>query len=326
MAAFFGAMPRGALTLLALVCASWIAGSAARAEAVLRIGDQKGNARAVMEAAGVLADTPYQIEWSEFQAAAPLLEAANAGAIDAGTVGDAPFTFAIAAGVPIKAIAVTRSKQEGLALVVRGDSPAHSFKDLINKRIGTGRGSIGHQLVLTQLEANGLKPSDIDLVFLLPSEATAALMSGAIDAWSTWDPYTAQLEVIHGARRVADGVDLTPGLGFFFASDDALADQAKRAALNDFVGRLARARKWGLENLDSYAETWSKIVGLPREVAVKMYKRGELRATPIDASVIADEQKTIDLYLRFGLIAKPIDASAFVDPIFTPAIVAGVKQ
>jgi sulfonate transport system substrate-binding protein len=65
---------------------------------------------------------------------------------------------------------------------------------------------------------------------------------------------------------------------------------------------------------------------LPQEIAVKMYKRGELRATPIDASVVADEQKTIDLYLRFGLIPKRIDASGVVDPIFTAAIVAGANK
>jgi sulfonate transport system substrate-binding protein len=317
---------RRALLWFALLGASCAIAGVALAETVLRVGDQKGNARAVMEAAGVLAGAPYAIEWSEFQAAAPLLEAANAGAIDAGTVGDAPFTFAVAAGVPIKAIAATRSKQEGLAIVVRGDSPAHDLKDLIGKRIGTGRGSIGHQLVLTQLEANGLKPSDVELAFLLPSEAASALMSGSIDAWSTWDPYTAQLEVLHGCRRVADGVGLTPGLSFFFARDDALADKEKRTALEDFVGRLARARKWGLEHLESYAGTWSKIVGLPQDVAFKTYQRGELRAAPIDASVIADEQKSIDLYLRFGLISKPIDASTIVDPIFTPAIVAGAGQ
>jgi sulfonate transport system substrate-binding protein len=321
----FVAPPRRLLMLLTLLCAAWLADNATRAETTLRIGDQKGNARAVMEAAGVLADAPYKIEWSEFPAAAPLLEAANAGAIDAGSVGDAPFTFAVAAGVPIKAVAVTRSKQEGLAVVVLGNSPAHSFKDLVGKRVGTGRGSIGHQLVLAQLEANGLKPSDINLVFLLPSDANAALISGAIDAWATWDPYTAQLEVSRGVRRVADGVDVTPGLNFFFARDDALSDETKRAALNDFVGRLARARTWGLANVEPYAAIWGRIVGLPSEVGVKMYRRGEWRATAIDASVVVDEQKTIDLYVRFGLIPKRIEASAAVDPIFTPAIVAGTK-
>jgi sulfonate transport system substrate-binding protein len=41
----------------------------------------------------VLKDVPYKIEWKEFPAAAPLLEALSAGAIETGLVGDAPFTL-----------------------------------------------------------------------------------------------------------------------------------------------------------------------------------------------------------------------------------------
>jgi sulfonate transport system substrate-binding protein len=63
----------------------------AAAQTTLRVGDQKGNARAVMEAAGQLDDVPYRIEWKEFPAAAPLLEALGAGAIETRLVGDAPF-------------------------------------------------------------------------------------------------------------------------------------------------------------------------------------------------------------------------------------------
>ena len=90
----------------------------ADAQTTLRVGDQKGNAHAVMEAAGVLKDVPYKIEWKEFPAAAPLLEALSAGAIETGLVGDAPFTFAAAANVPVKAIAAIRQTQEGLAILV----------------------------------------------------------------------------------------------------------------------------------------------------------------------------------------------------------------
>ena len=71
-----------------------------------------------MEAAGVLKDVPYKIEWKEFPAAAPLLEALGAGAIETGLVGDAPFTFAAAANVPVKAIAAIRQSREGLAVLV----------------------------------------------------------------------------------------------------------------------------------------------------------------------------------------------------------------
>ncbi|MDU2926604.1 ABC transporter substrate-binding protein, partial [Bradyrhizobium sp.] len=137
--------------------------ASALAQVSLRVGDQKGNSRAVMEAAGVLKDVPYTIEWKEFVAAAPLLEALSAGAIETGLVGDAPFTFAAASGVPVKAIAAIRQTQEGLAILVPETSRIRSFDDLKGKTIATGRGSIGHQLVLAALESRSWTTNDIQL-------------------------------------------------------------------------------------------------------------------------------------------------------------------
>ena len=59
-------------------------GSVAAHGVTLRIADQKGNMRAELEAAQQLNDLSYRIEWAEFPAAAPLAEALNAGAVDAG--------------------------------------------------------------------------------------------------------------------------------------------------------------------------------------------------------------------------------------------------
>src|SRR5882762_10286291 len=145
--------------------------ASATAQTTLRVGDQKGNSQAVMEAAGVLKDVPYKIEWKEFPAAAPLLEALGAGAIETGLVGDAPFTFAAAANVPVKAIGAIRQSQEGLAVLVPRESHIHSFEDLRGKKIATGRGSIGHQLVLAALESRGWSASDVQIVFLAPSDS-----------------------------------------------------------------------------------------------------------------------------------------------------------
>jgi sulfonate transport system substrate-binding protein len=140
-----------------LIAASLVVGavSSAAAQTTLRVGDQKGNSQAVMEAAGVLKDVPYKIEWKEFPAAAPLLEALSAGAIETGLVGDAPFTFAAAANVPVKAIAAVRQSQQGLAILVPDQSAIRSFEDLRGRKIATGRGSIGHQLILAALESKG---------------------------------------------------------------------------------------------------------------------------------------------------------------------------
>lgn len=308
----------------ALLGAATISPALAQAQPVLKVGDQRGGSRALMEAAGVLRDLPYRIEWSEFPAAAPLLEAINAGAVDAGNVGDAPFTFAAASGAPIRAIMATRQEQGGLAILVKPDSPVRSVADLKGKRIGTGRGSIGHQLVLAALEDAGIPKSAVSLSFLLPSDAKAALTSGSLDAWSTWEPYTSQLELSGEARVIRDGQGITPGLGFQVASLEAI--RTKHASLDDFVRRLAKARVWGTVNNEAYAETWSKLIGLPREVPLSWFRRANVRPVPIDQSVIADEQRTIDLYVRNGLIPKRIEAKEIVDPSFNQAISLGAQE
>jgi sulfonate transport system substrate-binding protein len=308
-------MMRSLLSALALLALAPM--ELARAdEAVLRVGDQRGNARALMEAAGVLADLPYRLDWSEFPAAAPLLEALNAGASDAGGVGDAPFTFAAAAGVPVKAFVAFRNRQDGLAILVAKDSPLKTVADLKGRSIATNRGSIGHQVVLAALEEAGLPASAVNLRFLPPADAKIALASGSVDAWATWEPYTSTAELAGLARVVRDGNGITPGLSFAVASDAAL--KGKRAQLADFGRRLVAARTWALKDPAPYAAVWSKLIGLPEAVPLRWFSRAEYRAVPIDEAVIADEQRNIDLYVRSGLIpqARAPKAEAILDRSF----------
>lgn len=307
----------------ALLVAALLLGTlaSAGAQTVLRVGDQKGNSQAVMQAAGVLKDVPYKIEWKEFPAAAPLLEALGAGAIDTGLVGDAPFTFAAAADVPVKAIGTIRQSRDGLAILVPRDSKIHSFEDLKGKKIATGRGSIGHQLILAALESHGWSVNDVQIVYLAPSDAKIAYTQGSVDAWSTWEPYVSQEEVLFQAQRVITAEGITPGLGFQVASPDAIRD--KRAALEDFLHRLTAARAWSLNNVGAYAETWGRLMNIPPSVPQNWLSRAKIHVTAIDDGVVADEQKTIDLYFRSGLIKKKLNAADIVDRSFSDAIGKG---
>lgn len=306
----------------ALLLTGLVAARGARAGelagATLVVGDQKGGSRALMEAAGVLADVPYAIEWREFPAAAPLLEALNAGAIDTGIVGDAPMIFAQAAGVPLKAIGAWRSDPVGTAIVVPAGSPIRTPADLKGKRIATGKGSIGHYLALVTLERAGLAASDAEIVFLLPADAKAAFVSGAIDAWSSWDPYTSLVRLVDGATVVADGRGITTGLGFQVANERAIA--AKRPVLEEFLGRLAAARSWSLDHIDEFAVTLAKLIGVPPEVGQEWLGRARTQFVLIDERVIADQQRTIDNYARFGVIPKRVAAADAVDASFNPAV------
>ena len=295
--------------------------ASATAQTTLRVGDQKGNSQAVMEASGVLKDLPYKIEWKEFPAAAPLLEALGAGAIETGIVGDAPFTFAAAANVPVKAIGAIRQSREGLAILVPRESPIHDFDGLKGKKIATGRGSIGHQLILAALESRGWSAGDVQIVFLAPSDAKVAYTQGSVDAWATWEPYVSQEEVLFQSRRLVTAEGLTSGISFEVASPNAIRD--KRPELEDFLRRLTAARLWSLTNVSAYAETWGKLMNIPPAVPLNWLPRAKIQIAQIDDGVVADEQKTIDLYVRAGLIKQKLSAADILDRSFSGAIGKG---
>jgi sulfonate transport system substrate-binding protein len=295
------------------------AAAAVPAGTVLKVGDQKGGSQAVMEAAGVLKDLPYRIEWSQFPAAAPLLEALNAGAIESGFAGDAPTTFALAAGTPARIIAANRSNPQGTAIVVSQGSAIRTVADLKGKTIGTGHGSVGHYLVLSALKANGLAPDDVKLAFLLPAEAKSALAAGAVDAWSTWGIFVSQAVLKEEARIVVDGGNgLLSGLSYQTATVSAIAE--KREALEDLVSRLATARRWALDNIDGYSQIWARIVGIDPAIAKYTFEVERARPVAIDPSVLADQQVTADLWTGSGVLTKKLDVASFFDPSFNAAL------
>jgi sulfonate transport system substrate-binding protein len=297
-------------------------GGAARGTTpVLRLGDQKGGLEALLRAAGQLDGLPYRIEIAQFQAAAPLLEALNAGAVDIAFAGDAPTTFALANGTPAHIVSAHRSNGAGTALLVKPDSPVRTVADLQGRRIGTSRGSIGQALVLSALRANTLPLDAVKFAYLLPAEAKSALVSGGVDAWATWGVFVAQARLVDQYRPVVDGSNgILTGLGYLSALDTAIAD--RRPAVRDLIARAARAALWANAHVDDYARSWAGQVGVAFDVARLSFTTAPTLAVPIDAGVIADQQRTADLYTDGGLIARHIDVRGFFDASFNDAVLA----
>jgi sulfonate transport system substrate-binding protein len=286
----------------------------ALADTTLKVGDQQLQTRGILEASGQLKDVPYKIEWFNFPAAQPLGEALNAGAIDVGGLGDAPLIFAYAAGARVRAVAATRSTPTDLAIIVPDASPIRTAADLKGKRIATTRGSIGHYLAIATLERAGIKLSDVSLRFMQPADAKAALASGNVDAWSTWDPYVALAEQRDHDRSIANGVDLSSGLSFQAATETSIKD--KHAEIADFLKRVAAGQRWALSHPDEVAAMQSKVTGLPPEVLKTVYQRAQLHPVVIDDGLIAEQQKTADLYHRADVIKTRLDVTKSFDRQF----------
>lgn len=306
----------GALVTLVTACS----GSGGDLGSVtLRVGDQAGIQQALLRGAGTLDGTPYRVDWAEFPAAAPLLEALRGGAIDVGIAGDAPTLNALAATKDISiAAASIQPKRGGLAILVPRDSPIKTVADLRGRTISpTTQGSIGHYLLLQALAEAGLPARDVKISFLQPVDAAAALNSGAIDAWSTWDPYTAVAERERGARILRDAGGLASGLTFLDANNDSLADPAKRAAMADFVRRYNRALDWAHTSTADYTRIYLELTRRPEPVADLVAERAKRTGTPITPEIVAELQRTADNFHRYGVLRERVVVADRVQDLAT---------
>jgi len=276
----------------------------------LTLGDQKGGMQSLMELSGQLTGLPYTIQWAQFAAAAPLFEALNASAIDAGIGGDAPFVFFLASQPSAQAIAAlnyTKISPNEAGILVRAGSGIYGIHDLVGKKVAVVRGSTGQYVTLAALKQAGLPLDSVTFVFLEPSDSLTTLLGGGVDGWGAWEPYMSLGELHYGLQPLPLQVDQLHGLGFLVATTQAIS--GKQAALQDFLARFGRARLWAAANKPAYAAGFAKDTGLPLDVAQRYVDEANYNVSPIDAQSIANVQALADLYVQAKLLTQPLSVA-----------------
>jgi len=281
------------------------------APATLRVGNQKGGLRSLLEASRAPAGLPYAIEWSEFPAAAPLLEALSADALDVGNMGDLAFLSVFASGAPLRAYAATRANPRSQAILVRGDSGFRGLADLRGRRVAGNRGGWGQFLVRAALKKAGLEPGAVEHVFLGPAEAALAFRSGAVDAWAIWEPYVSIEVERFGGRVLLDGAGLTPTISFLAAHENAL--RLRRPQLADLMARQRAGWAWAEAHLTEYATANARLTRLPEDAVRRAFETQRTRAIPLDAAVVSELQDAADRAVEFGLLRQPLEVARALD-------------
>jgi NitT/TauT family transport system substrate-binding protein len=290
----------------------------AKSPVTLTIGEQNYyNIQASMEASGVLKDLPYKIEWKRFQAAAPIAESLNGGALDLGFLGDSGLLTLAARGAPVKVIATSRQNLDGVAIQVAKNSPLRTVQDLKGKTVAVWRGAWSQQLILRALEQAGLPADHVKYSFLMPIDATAALASGAVDAVALWEPFVSTLALRQGARTIVSAKGLMPALSFIAAHETAARD--KHAEIDDFLRRLVAARQWADTHVDDYAQLWAKRANIDRDVAYRWLSSAQQSIGPIDARARKDAQETADFIFKAGILSQHFDTTNLFDPSYAGA-------
>ncbi|MGW0517806.1 ABC transporter substrate-binding protein [Crossiella sp. NPDC003009] len=315
---------RAAVFAAALLLSGCAPSAADTGELVLKVGDQKGNAQSLLSSAGLLKDLPYRIEWSTFTSGPPLLEAASAGAIDLGGVGNTPPIFAAAANAKITVVAAAKGDATSDAILVPESSPLTGANALRGKQIAVAKGSSAHGSLLLVLQRAGLSIADVKPVFLAPAEAFAAFTQKRVDAWAIWDPYTSQALLEAGARVLVDGAGVANGYSFQVASRAAL-DGRKTGAIKDYLSRLAKAQRWSGTHRAERAKAWAAETGLSLPVAEAAVARGVDLYQPLTPEVVASEQQLADAFTAAKVLPGKVNFAEFVDNRFDADIQATLR-
>lgn len=308
-----GAVPAAALLA---ACGEKVAAPATTdlSAVTLVLGDQVNLLRSKAEAAGVLDGAPYKIEWASFQGAAPLFEAVVSGDVDTAMAADTPALAAAAGGARVKVVAASVSSPVGVAILVPPNSPILTVADLRGRNVivSSARGSVAHYLLFGALREARLSIDDVKTGFMLPGDAAVAFASGQIEAWATFGTYQASAE-LRGARVLRDGTGINSGIGVIAASDAALTQAGKRAALADVLQRLARSNVWANAHPEQYAKVFERITRLPPDVVKLVVGRDRPQLRAPDAQIVAQLQQVADAFYDARLFPRRVDAGKLVD-------------
>jgi len=305
------------------LAAALVGACAPKAAAIkIRIGYQKSGVLLLARARGGLeADLaalgPVSVEWNEFVAGPPMLEAMRAGAIDIGAVGDAPPIFAQSAGDPIVYAAAVPNADAAEAVIVPAASPIRSLHDLKGLKVGLTKGSSSHLLLLEALKSAGMTMADIKPIYLAPPDAASAFSSGDVDAWTIWDPYLALAQHRAPTRTLIDRGQLPPSNSFILAYGPFAEGSPK--ALSAVLDFLAAESSWGDAHVEDAAQILSARTGIPLDISEQTLRRAPLELRPLDAFAVTRQQAAADAFYAQGFIPAPIRVQSAVWTGWRPA-------
>lgn len=290
----------------------------------LRVATYKGGDATLLKTAG-LAETPYTIDWSEFQSGNAMVEAMNGGSLDIASGSEIPPIFARLQNAQVRVIAVYKDDVNNQVVLVPKGSTIRSIAGLKGKRVGYLRATTTHYYLLRMLEDAGLSFSDIQATSLAPRDGFAAFNAGSLDAWAIYG-YNVPLAISQaGARVLKNANGYLSGNYLYYGHPATLADPLRRAASADLLVRLQRACTWFGQHQDAYAKVLSAELRVPEEAILSLYRNQSQarRVTGITAADIASEQQVADTFARAAVIERRVDVAPLWTDTFNAALAHG---
>jgi sulfonate transport system substrate-binding protein len=269
-----------------------------------------GRARGTLERA--LAAQGARVEWAgPFPAAAPALEALNAGSIDITAGSSTASIAALAAGIPMVIFAYQKIGPAGEGILVKQDGPVRHLADLAGRNVAVNRGGTGEYLLMRALERNNVPAGTVKRVYLSPGDSGAAFAQGHVDAWATWDPFVTIALQSYGARLLADGAAIgSDNAVTLMASRDFVA--TRRPLLQAVFDCCLADNRWALDNSEEAGRIWAEAMALPAALAPAIGRNNAVPTRGVTEADVAQIAQIADWYVSSRIIPRRPDIAAGV--------------
>jgi sulfonate transport system substrate-binding protein len=299
-------------------------GAAIPAGTVLRIGDQANYLQTYLALTNEDDNVPYRVNYAAFDGGPPMLQAFQAGAVDIGFVGTTPLIFAQAQGQDLRAVAAWATPRGSYSLVTApGGHGIQGLSDLRGKRVAYQRGTADEAALRQALDAVGMSADDVTTVDIPQSQLHAALQGGSADAGVSWGPLTGTyLAANPTAKRVAPANAVTDRTYLLIAARSTLSDDAKRAALADYIARLVRSFAFARAHPERVVEDlYVNVFQLTRKAGESLIATtGADRFVVLPGELLHQQQRLADLYAADGQIPKKVDVAGEFDTRFNQLV------
>jgi NitT/TauT family transport system substrate-binding protein len=209
---------------------------------------------------GFFARNGLDVEVLNFTTGKQCLDTVMGGAADIATTAEAPTTAAAMSGQKIAFLA--RTEYSYLKTLTATAANIATSADLKGKRLAFTAGTGGEVYTMELLKKAGLSKEDVAFVNLRPQDMVAALASGSIDAYSTWEPH-----IYNGTRVLGAKVTLLDTKGIYAETFNIVIMQdglEKRPdTVKNFLKSLIEAEAWLKANPDESIKVVAQFVNMP---------------------------------------------------------------
>ncbi len=143
------------------------------------------------------------------------------------------------------------------------------------------------------------------------SSASVAFSKGKVDAWVTWDPYTAQAQVKQNAKLLVSGKGISNNRDFILSTSSYAKNNQEVSKY--LIKYLNDDMQWAQNHHTKLVTMLSKSLKLSKSVVTKMVNRRTYAIHSMSTSIVKEQQKIADLFYEEGVITKKIKVSDDVD-------------